>query len=219
MPVMSIFLFANIPIARLHVDELVAQLKKDAQCATTKRAFHPLSSSQEETAFLIEVNRDAYLPTTGLACTAINRQGHTAAIIAGMTTQPAPSLIAATVDDLRRHSPFDEMDLSTLHYLAVHLSLAYYAAGETLLSPDRGTARTLYIVQKGLVQGRDGHQGGSNEAQLNLSAGECFPIGALISRRASALKFVAAEDTFCYQLPIEGFEHVMDVSRRFRDYF
>lgn len=137
---------------------------------------------------------------------------------ASIHSQPAPSLIASTIEELRHHVPFDEMDATTLQYVAAHLSLAYFAKGEVLLTPGHGNARILFIVQKGLVQGRDPSSADSTDAFLTLTAGECFPIGALISRRASVLNFVAADDTFCYQLPLEDFEHVMDVSRPFRDF-
>ena len=133
-------------------------------------------------------------------------------------SQPAPSLIASTSEELRHHAPFAEMETTALQYLATRLSLAYFAKGETLLTPGHGNVRTLFIVQKGLVQGRDPKTVDADDALLTLAAGECFPIGALISRRASVLNFVAAEDSFCYQLPLEDFEHVMDVSRPFRDF-
>ncbi len=132
--------------------------------------------------------------------------------------QPAPSLIASTVEDLRRHAPFDEMELATLQYLAGHLSLVYFATDQILLSPDDGVAVQMYIVQKGRIHGIESNTDSSGESVLTLSEGECFPIGALISQRASVLKFVAAQDSFCYQLALADFEHVMHVSKPFRDF-
>ena len=133
-------------------------------------------------------------------------------------SQPAPSLIASTIEELRHHAPFNEMESTALQFLATHLSLAYFTRGETLLTPGQGNVRILFIVQKGLVHGRDPSIADATDALLTLTAGECFPIGALISRRASALDFVAAQDTFCYRLTLEDFEHLMDVSRPFRDF-
>ena len=63
-------------------------------------------------------------------------------------SQPAPSLIASTIEELRHHAPFNEMEATALQYLAMHLSLAYFAKGETLLTPGQGNARTMFIVQK-----------------------------------------------------------------------
>ncbi len=135
-----------------------------------------------------------------------------------MPMQPAPSLIASTVEDLRRHVPFDVMELATLQYLAGHLSLVYFATGQVLLSPDDGIATHMYIVQKGRIHGVESNADSTGDSALTLSEGECFPIGALISQRASVLKFVAAQDSFCYQLALADFEHVMHVSKPFRDF-
>ena len=135
-----------------------------------------------------------------------------------MSSQPASSLIASTVEELRHHAPFDAMDLATLQYLAAHLSLAYFAKGATVLARESGDAARMFIVQKGLIDGIEPNANATAEPALSLSEGECFPIGALISRRPSVLTFVAAQDSFCYQLPIVNFEHVMDTSRAFRDF-
>jgi CBS domain-containing protein len=135
-----------------------------------------------------------------------------------VSRQVAPSLIASTVEELRHYVPFDAMELIALEYLAAHLSLAYFAKGQTLLAPDDGVAKHMLIVQAGLINGVE-HQANANAAPaLTLTEGECFPIGALISQRASVLRFVAARDSFCYQLPLADFEHVMDTSRAFRDF-
>ena len=110
------------------------------------------------------------------------------------------------------------MDFTALRYLAAHLSLAYFPRGETLLAPEDGVAVRMFIVQKGVINGIEPGAKANADPALTLSEGECFPIGALISRRTSALKFVAAQDSFCYQLALVDFEHVMDQSRPFRDF-
>lgn len=135
-----------------------------------------------------------------------------------MPTQPAPSLIASTIADLRQHAPFDAMDLATLQYLAARLSLVYFAKGETLLTPRDGVAEFFFIVQKGSVTGLEDNSRSAEAWALTLTDGECFPVGALIARRPGVLTYTATEDTFCYRLPLADFEHVMDVSRPFRDF-
>ncbi len=135
-----------------------------------------------------------------------------------MPTQPAPSLIASTVADLRQHAPFDAMELSTLQYIAARLSLRYFAKGETLLAPQDGISQYFYIVQKGSVTGVEGKARSGEAWALTLTEGECFPVGALIARRPGVLTYTAMRDTFCYQLPLADFEHVMDVSRPFRNF-
>ena len=135
-----------------------------------------------------------------------------------MATQPAPSLIAATLTELRQHAPFDSMEIEAARYLATRLSLAYYAKGTTLQSPEDGEATRMFIVQKGLIDAFEPHAIAASKPALTLTEGECFPIGALISRRPSVLTFVAAQDCFCYLLALADFERVMDVSPAFRSF-
>lgn len=135
-----------------------------------------------------------------------------------MSTQPAPSLIAATIEDLRQNAPFDAMDLPSLQYIAARLTLRYYAKGERLLSPRDGVAKYFFIIQRGQVRGVEEKQGAPEGWALTLTEGECFPVGALIARRPGVLTYTALQDTFCYQLLLADFEHVMDVSRPFRDF-
>jgi len=135
-----------------------------------------------------------------------------------MATQPAPSLIAATLAELRQHAPFDSMEIEAARHLATRLSLAYYAKGTTLQSPEDGQATRMFIVQKGLISAFRPRAAAASEPALTLTEGECFPIGALISRRPSVLTFVAGQDSFCYQLALADFEHVMDVSPAFRNF-
>jgi CBS domain-containing protein len=136
--------------------------------------------------------------------------------------QPADSLIAATIEDLKRHAPFDAMEAEPLRLLATRLVLRYYARGSVLLRPADGEVQHLYILQKGEISGAEHTkaEGATREAgfALTLSEGECFPIGALISRRATTLTFTAAADSFCYELKREDFEQMMDTSRAFRDF-
>lgn len=129
--------------------------------------------------------------------------------------QPAESLIVSTIEDLKRHAPFDAMEPDALRFLALRLTLRYYAKGAIVLRPDDGEVQHLYIVQKGAISGAEHTKAGF---ALTLSEGECFPIGALISRRATTLTFTAAEDAFCYALRREDFEQAMDTSRVFRNF-
>jgi CBS domain-containing protein len=134
--------------------------------------------------------------------------------------QPAPSLIATTVTDLRRHAPFDAMDVGLLSMAATRLRLRYFAEGSVILSPEHGHVQDLFIIQKGLVEGHDPAEpaGTSAAAALALAEGECFPVGAVIARRATVLVFKAARDTFCYQMEGALFEDLMDRSREFRHF-
>lgn len=121
------------------------------------------------------------------------------------------ALVAATVDLLSRHAPFDRMQAEHLSWLAERLNLAYYAKGEAVLAPEQGEARTFYVIKQGIVRGeREGEA-----AWLELHEGECFPIGALLSRRAAISYFRAETDVFCYELPAADFHGLLELSPPF----
>ena len=132
-----------------------------------------------------------------------------------MAQQPPPLLVAATVDVLRRAAPFDAMAPAELELLASRLKLRYFAHGTRILSPSSGVVAQLYIVQRGAVEGVPATFPSFHEKAFTLGAGEPFPIGALIGRRASTVNYEAAEDTFCYVLDDRDFREVMAASPAF----
>jgi CBS domain-containing protein len=131
---------------------------------------------------------------------------------------PSKTLIESTVADLRRHSPFDAMEPAHLVALAASIELGYHAAGDTVLAPSTTPVTHLFIVQKGEIAGKSADADAEGGLRLVLSEGECFPVGAMISRRPVTLRFVAVKDSFVYRLPMAAFEQAMDVSRPFRDF-
>lgn len=125
-------------------------------------------------------------------------------------------LINATIDFLRQHSPFSQMAVEDLEFLAQRVKLAYFDKDANLLSPDMGAPRHLHIVQRGRVLRRDATDAGtSQENQITVSPGECFPIGALISGRSTGYLYAAMEDVFCYLLPVDDFRVLMERSQVF----
>ena len=117
-------------------------------------------------------------------------------------------LISTTIAALRRHAPFDQMEPEAIGFLAARLTEADYPRGERITGPD-SPAERLYIIKRGAV-GRS--QGGPAVA---LAPGECFPIGALIGRRASVYAYRSAEDTFCWELAADDFHRLVEMSPRF----
>ncbi len=130
------------------------------------------------------------------------------------TTAIAPSLLAATVQDLRRHAPFSAMDPSQVEWMASRLQLAYFPAGATVLEPDAGVPEWFYVVKQGSVEAG----GAAEDSVIKLLAGECFPLGALLAGRAVANQFRAAGDSFCYLLAAEDFHALLEQSAVFRDF-
>lgn len=139
---------------------------------------------------------------------------------------PSQTLIDQAARELRAHAPFDAMDAESLAWLASRLSLRYFARNDVVCGPESGVAQSFFIVQKGRIEGRvvgnvvaslPDKNTATNPA-LCLGEGESFPIGALIAKRTSALRFVAEVDTFCYVLSAHDFAALMARSGAFRDF-
>jgi len=128
----------------------------------------------------------------------------------------ADAVLAPIIELLVRHAPFDRMAAAHLEFLAARTSLAFFARGETITDPGRGPAETFYIIKQGRVRG-EVEAGGEHEA-WELHAGECFPIGALLSRRPVRMAQRAVEDTFCFELARADFEKLYAESPEFRDF-
>jgi len=125
-----------------------------------------------------------------------------------MADRPPP-LLADVARSLARHPPFDELEPALLARLAAGVSLAFHPRGATVASPDAGVADRLYIVKQGCVVGGAGNA---------LGPGECFPVEALVGRRAPDETYRAERDTFCWELPAPAFHELLERSARFRAY-
>lgn len=118
---------------------------------------------------------------------------------------------------LRRHAPFDQMALADLEYMIARLSLGFYAKGEVILGPETCPANRFFIVKQGCVRA-ESPQAGDEEGVWELVTGECFPIGALLGKRAVNTTTRAVEDTYCFELPREEFEKLLQRSAALRDF-
>ncbi|MBV9190140.1 MAG: CBS domain-containing protein, partial [Betaproteobacteria bacterium] len=121
---------------------------------------------------------------------------------------PGP-LVSTTIAELRRYPPFDEMEPEAMGFLAARLRIAYYARGASIVRPESGQVDRLYLIRQGAVRRSRGGP------ELTLSPGECFPIGALIGRRATTYSYQSEEDTFCWELVAEDFHRLLATSPRF----
>lgn len=100
------------------------------------------------------------------------------------------AVVQASIDQLRRHAPFDQMSGADLEFLVTGLKLAYFARGRVITSPQSGAAATLYIVQRGLARGElEGRVAGQD--RVEYGEGECFPLAAVMARRASVHEYRA----------------------------
>ncbi|HWI15834.1 MAG TPA: cyclic nucleotide-binding domain-containing protein, partial [Burkholderiales bacterium] len=124
---------------------------------------------------------------------------------------------ATIIPDLRRHAPFDAMEDTDLAVVARAVSLERYQRGQAIVVPDGTVASHFYIVRNGLVEAAP--LPGSYEAEelgWDLEAGDCFPVGALISGSAVSSSYTAADDTECYVLPAEVFRALLQQSKAFK---
>ena len=68
------------------------------------------------------------------------------------------SLIQATADHLSQFAPFDQMEGEHVLWLAQHATLAYFAKGEAVLSPEQNDPVPFFIIKQGVVQGEQGNR-------------------------------------------------------------
>lgn len=129
------------------------------------------------------------------------------------------SLILATVDHLTRFAPFDSMLREHVVWLAERLKVAYYGKGETVLGPDTGPVSTFYVIKQGVINAEQDVVRAQDDADwLELHEGECFPLGALLSKRAVASTYRAGRDTFCFELTATDFQELLRLSDPFHDF-
>ena len=129
----------------------------------------------------------------------------------------APSLAAATAEELRRHAPFDQMDQACLDWLVARLSIVYFAPDADVLAPAAAPPEHLYIVKQGAVLGLSPEQTGQIP-RWRLTAGECFPLGALLGKRPVTSVYRSGGDTFCYRLADSDFAELMERSPAFQHF-
>ena len=140
-----------------------------------------------------------------------------ASTFATMSTPYA--LLAATIDQLTRYAPFDQMERDQLVWMIERLKVGYYAKDEVVLAPGDTPAGTFYIIKQGQILGeQDVVRAQENAAWLELHEGECFPLGALLSKRGVTSTYRAGTDTFCYELTAADFHELLRRSAPFHDF-
>ncbi|MEO8331517.1 MAG: DUF294 nucleotidyltransferase-like domain-containing protein [Gallionella sp.] len=117
------------------------------------------------------------------------------------------------------HAPFDRMEASHLLWMLERMSLAYYAQGEVIISPEQGNTERFLVIKQGKVLGEQAvAQATDTDAWLELVEGECFPLGALLANRPVASVYRAGSDTFCYELAAADFKTLLAMSAPFSDF-
>jgi CBS domain-containing protein len=106
------------------------------------------------------------------------------------------------------------MEKEDVEALAKRAKQVFFAEGDLICGPADGVAEKLFIVKEGLVRG--GELG--SDPTWELSAGECFPVGAVIGMRPPQMTNRAAEDTFCLEIAAKDFFEVLHRSPEFNDF-
>ena len=127
--------------------------------------------------------------------------------------------IHGTLTFLLAYPPFNQMDAHHLAWMVEHCQLRFHEQGDSIIRPQDGAVQFFYIVKQGRVRGERmivGQQ--TPDTTFEISAGECFPLAALVGDRATRTEHVAAEDTFCLLLPRNDFQQLVGLSPPFRDF-
>ena len=126
--------------------------------------------------------------------------------------------LETTLDFLRHHAPFDQMEPAHLEFLAKRLSLNFFPKDEVVIGPEDGPANRFFIIKQGRLQGEQEQANGQAESRWELMAGECFPIGALLAQRPVRLVNRAIEDSFVFELSRDDFNTLRRQSPVFQDF-
>lgn len=104
-------------------------------------------------------------------------------------------------------------------WMLERMHLGYFAKGEVIVSPGQGVADRLFVIKQGVVHGEQNVAKASDaDTWLELTEGECFPLGALLANRSVASTYRAGTDIFCYELPAAAFSELIGMSAAFRDF-
>jgi len=111
------------------------------------------------------------------------------------------------------------MEPAHLLWMIERMQLGYYAEGEIIVSPKQGDVERFMVIKQGMVQGEQNVAHASDsDTWLELSVGECFPLGALLAHRPVASIYRSVVDTFCYELSLTDFHNLLGLSAPFRDF-
>jgi CBS domain-containing protein len=116
------------------------------------------------------------------------------------------SALSPYLDQLIAHEPFSEMSIPELTALFANARVSYHPAGATLV-PANSLVNECWVVLQGRVRGE--RSAGASNGALALSAGEMFPIGALLTERPAISRFFADDEVFALHIPKADFMHAV----------
>lgn len=135
----------------------------------------------------------------------------------GARPPPPASLLAALRPDVARHPPFAQMAGDAVDLFLARSEQRYYAPGDILVEPGSGAVREIFLVRQGAVTGVKGLAEMSGGA-FQYEAGDLFPLGAAVARRAATATYRAVADTFVLVLPVQAMDELAQCSPEFADF-
>jgi len=103
-------------------------------------------------------------------------------------------------------------------FLAERLTESFFPRDSIVTGPEHGVADKLYIIKQGRVRGYSKADASNDDSVWELTEGESFPVGALLSHREVHTWHRAMEDTRCYELKLDDFEALLNKSSVFHDF-
>jgi CBS domain-containing protein len=131
-------------------------------------------------------------------------------------TPPSAQLIANLRHELMQWLPFARMRPEHVDTFCAAASAVYFAPGETVLDPSSGRLEALLCLRSGSVVGRRGLA--DTAGSFEYTAGDLFPVGALLAGRAVSSHYVAQDDVFCLRVPAAAVQSLLRASPPFADF-
>lgn len=123
---------------------------------------------------------------------------------------PSVSLLTQQAQALAAFAPFSHMSVEHCLALLGAASEVYFAPDEVIFSPEQGVVHHICIIKQGQVNALADE--GQQWPALHCEAGQMFPTTAALAGVAVRTRWVAATDTFCWQVPLAVVQQVAQQS-------
>jgi len=131
-------------------------------------------------------------------------------------SRPAADLIGHLRAQVRQWPPFQDMPPEDVDAFLTHCEQRYLEAGDVLLSPDQGTAGTLFLIRQGTVTST--LDASAPEGSFAYHAGDLLPVAALLARRPVQATYTAAGDVFVLGVSVADVEALAARSPAWADF-
>lgn len=125
------------------------------------------------------------------------------------------SAAAPYIEILAAHEPFSEMSAQEREALLANARVSYHAPRESLIAANTKVDE-CWIVASGRVRGERSDD--KSVGALELTVGEMFPIGALLTARPVISHFFAEDEVFALRVPAKDFLASVDRSHALADF-